>query len=94
MKLSRLLRLPYGVSKTGRKWASFTPFQLITDMVFMRIRGASELYITRDNRRYVVLIIENVTDDVLMAVQIESIICTNWITMAEKYARTMKKTYQ
>lgn len=65
--LWNLLKLPYGISEAGRQWAKTFEKWILEEAGFMLIAGISQLFIRRDKDERITLLLEKITDDLLMA---------------------------
>ena len=65
--LWRLLKLPYGIPEAGRQWAKTIENWLLNEMNFERIIGVGQLYVKRDRKLGIELILVKLTDDLLIS---------------------------
>lgn len=66
-----LRKLPYAISEAGRQWAKEIESWLVHTAGFTRLLGMSQMYIKRDADNRIVLVAVIVTNDILLAGNIE-----------------------
>ncbi len=71
--LWKLTLLPYGIAEAGRQWATTIEQWMIDAYGMQRVFGISQIYIVKDHQGTLSLIVAKVTDDFLIAGEIESI---------------------
>lgn len=72
-KVWYLLKLPYGIVEAGRQWALVIEDWLLNDAGMQRVNGISQLYMRRDSKGQINLILAKVTDDILIAGNVDEI---------------------
>lgn len=73
--LWQLTKLPYGISQAGRQWAKTIESWVLASKGgnFERVYGIGQLYVLRGHSGRLLLIVAEVTEDILVGVQTNTI---------------------
>lgn len=71
--LWKLTKLPYGIVEAGRQWQKTVEDWMLSDGGLQRAFGLSQLFIRRNKRDEITLMVAKVTDDFLVAGKLEYI---------------------